>query len=228
MEKNLNELDYVEQELGQLKSRLQQTFAILDALAKIPSQFEELGQNYQQLKQELDEVKANRAAFNQQVETEITGRLAKLETDMESQWKEFKARIVHLQDELGAADIHLSNYNAELAKQVSEIREEVTKRLNNFWQEWASNEIAQTSLTKIINTRLNTGIEAFIQQLSEAGFNPQSFEKQEMLETELRLTQSSLQDTDRQLQMIRNFTTVTGITVAITLALVILQLLNRT
>ena len=147
---------------------------------------------------------------------------------MESQWKEFKARIVHLQDELGAADIHLSNYNAELAKQVSEIREEVTKRLDNFWQEWASNETAQTSLTKIINNRLNTGIEAFIQQLSEAGFNPQSFEKQDMLETELRLTQSSLQDTDRQLQMVRNFTTVTGITVAITLALVILQLLNRT
>ena len=103
----------------------------------------------------------------------------------------------------------------------------MTKRLDNFWQEWASNEIAQTSLTKIINNRLNTGIEAFIQQLSEAGFNPQSFEKQDMLETELRLTQSSLQDTDRQLQMIRNFTTVTGITVAITLALVILQLLNR-
>lgn len=228
MENNLNDLDYVEQELGQLRSRLQQTFAILDALAKIPSQFEELGQNYQQLKQDLDEVKANRAAFNQRAETEITGRLAKLETDMESQWTEFKARIVHLQDELGAADIHLSNYNAELAKQVSEIREEVTKRLDNFWQEWARNEIAQTSLTKIINNRLNTGIEAFIQQLSEAGFNPQNFEKQETLETELRLTQSSLQETNRQLHMIRNFTTVTGITVAITLALVIFQLLNRT
>lgn len=228
MENNLNDLDYVEQELGQLRSRLQQTFAILDALAKIPSQFEELGQNYQQLKQDLDEVKANRAAFNQQAETEITGRLVKLETDMQSQWTEFKARIVHLQDELGAADIHLSNYNAELAKQVSEIREEVTKRLDNFWQEWARNEIAQTSFTKIINNRLNTGIEAFIQQLSEAGFNPQNFEKQETLETELRLTQSSLQATDRQLQMIRNFTTVTGITVAITLALVIFQLLNRT
>jgi hypothetical protein len=48
-----------------------------------------------------------------------------------------------------------------------------------------------------------------------------------MLETELRLTQSSLQDVERQLQMMRNFTTVTALVVAITLGLVILQLLSR-
>ena len=121
----------------------------------------------------------------------------------------------------------MSNYNAELAKQVSEIREEVAKRLKSFWREWTSDEATQTSLNEIIDAKLTAELEAFVQQLGEAGFSTQYFEKQEMLETELRLTQSSLQDVERQLQMMRNFTTVTALVVAITLGLVILQLLSR-
>lgn len=228
MKKNLNDLDYVEQELAQLSSRLGQTFTVLDTLAKIPARFEVLGQNYQQIKQQLDEGKVDREAVASEVEASIIGRLTKLETAIEFKWKELRGELADLQDELGSADVHLSNYNAQLAKQVSEIREEVTKRLTNFWQEWISDETTQTALAEIIATKVNTEIEVFIQQLGEAGFDPQNFEKQERLETELRLTQSSLQDMERHLQMIRSFTTVTGVTVVITLALVILQLLNRT
>lgn len=150
-----------------------------------------------------------------------------LETAINSKSTQIKGEIVRLRDEFGTADIHLSNYNAELAKQVSEIREEVAKRLKSFWQEWTSDEATQTSLNEIIDAKLTAELEAFVQQLGEAGFNPQYFEKQEMLETELRLTQSSLQDVERQLQMMRNFTTVTALVVAITLGLVILQLLSR-
>ena len=227
MENNLNELGYVEQELAELRNHLQQSFKVLDALAEVPAQFEELRQTYQQLGQQLEELKDNRAEFTQD-KAALSQRIVHLETAIESRWTEFKGELTRLQDELGTADIHLSNYNAELAKQVSEIREEVAKRLKNFWQEWASNEATQASLGQIIDTKLNTELAAFIQQLGEAGFNAQHFERQEMLATELRLTQSSLQELERQLQLIRNFTTVTGLTVAVTLALVILQLLSRT
>ena len=226
MEKNLNELEYIEQELEDLRNHLQRSFAVLEALAKIPAQFEELGQSNNQLKQNLDEVKVNRAEITR-FEAKVNQRLAELETAINSKSTQFKGEIVRLRDELGTADIHLSNYNAELAKQVSEIREEVAKRLKSFWREWTSDEATQTSLNEIIDAKLTAELEAFVQQLGEAGFNPQYFEKQEMLETELRLTQSSLQDVERQLQMMRNFTTVTALVVAITLGLVILQLLSR-
>ena len=226
MEKNLNELEYIEQELEDLRNHLQRSFAVLEALAKIPAQFEELGQSNNQLKQNLDEVKVNRAEITR-FEAKVNQRLAELETAINSKSTQFKGEIVRLRDEFGTADIHLSNYNAELAKQVSEIREEVAKRLKSFWREWTSDEATQTSLNEIIDAKLTAELEAFVQQLGEAGFNPQYFEKQEMLETELRLTQSSLQDVERQLQMMRNFTTVTALVVAITLGLVILQLLSR-
>ena len=226
MEKNLNELEYIEQELKDLRNHLQRSFAVLEALAKIPAQFEELGQSNNQLKQNLDEVKVNRAEITR-FESKVNQRLAELETAINSKSTQIKGEIVRLRDEFGTADIHLSNYNAELAKQVSEIREEVAKRLKSFWREWTSDEATQTSLNEIIDAKLTAELEAFVQQLGEAGFNPQYFEKQEMLETELRLTQSSLQDVERQLQMMRNFTTVTALVVAITLGLVILQLLSR-
>ncbi|HEY9783054.1 MAG TPA: hypothetical protein V6D09_23300 [Leptolyngbyaceae cyanobacterium] len=226
MEKNLNELEYIEQELEDLRNHLQRSFAVLEALAKIPAQFEELGQSNNQLKQSLDEVKVNRAEITR-FEAKVNQRLAELETAINSKSTQFKGEIVRLRDEFGTADIHLSNYNAELAKQVSEIREEVAKRLKSFWREWTSDEATQTSLNEIIDAKLTAELEAFVQQLGEAGFSPEYFEKQEMLETELRLTQSSLQDVERQLQMMRNFTTVTALVVAITLGLVILQLLSR-
>lgn len=226
MEKNLNELEYIEQELEDLRNHLQRSFAVLEALAKIPAQFEELGQSNNQLKQNLDEVKVNRAEITR-FESKVNQRLAELETAINSKSTQIKGEIVRLRDEFGTADIHLSNYNAELAKQVSEIREEVAKRLKSFWREWTSDEATQTSLNEIIDAKLTAELEAFVQQLGEAGFSTQYFEKQEMLETELRLTQSSLQDVERQLQMMRNFTTVTALVVAITLGLVILQLLSR-
>lgn len=226
MKNNLTELLSVEQELTELRDRLKQSFAVLDSLTQIPAQFAALGESHQQLQANLDQIKANKADLNS-LETEVNLRLAAIETAIDVRWREYKAELSHLQDELGSADIHLSNYNAELAKQVSELREEVSKRLKHFWQEWTADEATHTAISEIVDTKLNAELEDFIQKLEQAGFSPQYFEKQQNLETELRLTQSSLRDVERQLQMIRNFTTITGLTVAITLGLTIIQLLSR-
>mgnify|MGYP002778004114 CR=1 FL=1 len=226
MKNNLTELLSVEQELTELRDRLKQSFAVLDSLTEIPAQFAAIGQSYQQLQANLEQVKANKADLVS-LETDVNLRLAAIETAIDVRWREFKGELAHLQDELGSADIHLSNYNAELAKQVSELREEVSKRLRHFWQEWTADEVTHTAISEIVDTKLNAELEDFIQKLEQAGFSPQYFEKQQNLETELRLTQSSLRDTERQLQMLRNFTTITGLTVAITLGLTIVQLLSR-
>lgn len=226
MKNNLTELLSVEQELTELRDRLKQSFAVLDSLTEIPARFAAIGQSYQQLQANLEQVKANKADLIN-LETDVNLRLAAIETAIDVRWREFKGELAHLQDELGSADIHLSNYNAELAKQVSELREEVSKRLKHFWQEWTADEATHTAISEIVDTKLNAELEDFIQKLEQAGFSPQYFEKQQNLETELRLTQSSLRDTERQLQMIRNFTTITGLTVAITLGLTIVQLLSR-
>lgn len=226
MEKNLNELEYVEQELADLRNHLQRLFTVLETLAKIPAEFEELGHTYKHLQENLYEVKDNHEKLTK-FKVSVNQRLAELETVINSKAIEFKAELAHLQDELSSADIHLSNYNAQLAKQVSEIREDVTKRLSGFWQEWTTDRATQSFLNEIIDAKLNAELEVFVQQLGDAGFNAQHFEKQEILETQLRLTQSSLQEVERQLQLVRNFTTVTGVTVAITLSLVILQLLTN-
>ena len=225
MKNNLTELLSVEQELTELRDRLKQSFAVLDSLTEIPARFAAIGQSYQQLQANLEQVKANKADLIN-LETDVNLRLAAIETAIDVRWREFKGELAHLQDELGSADIHLSNYNAELAKQVSELREEVSKRLKHFWQEWTADEVTHAAISEIVDTKLNAELEDFIQKLEQAGFSPQYFEKQQNLETELRLTQSSLRDTERQLQMIRNFTTITGLTVAITLGLTIVQLLR--
>jgi len=226
MKNNLVELLSVEQELTELRDRLKQSFAVLDSLAQIPAQFADLGQSYQQLQANLEQVKANKADLIS-LETDVNLRLAAIETAIDVRWRDFKGELANLQDELGSADIHLSNYNVELAKQVSELREEISKRLKHFWQEWTADEATHTAISEIVDTKLNAELEEFIQKLEQAGFSPQYFEKQQNLETELRLTQSSLRDTERQLQMLRNFTTITGLTVAITLGLTIVQLLSR-
>lgn len=221
---NLNELEYIEQELVELRNHLKRSLTVVDALAKIPAQFEL--EDYKDLKKNLQQIKADRSEFIQ-FKASANQRLTEIETLINSRATEFKNGLAQLRDELERADIHLSNYNAQLAKQVSEIKEELAFRLSNFLIEWTKDEATQTFLDKIFDAKLNAEFEILVQHLSEAGFNAQHFEKQEMLETELRLTQSSLQDTQRQLQLVRNFTTVTGLTVAITLGLVILQLITN-
>lgn len=221
---NLNELEYIEQELAELRNHLKRSLTVVDTLANIPAQFEL--EDYKDLKKNLQQIKTDREEFSQ-FKASANQRLTEIESLINSRAIEFKNGLVQLRDELERADIHLSNYNAQLAKQVSEIKEEVAFRLSNFLIEWTKDEATQTFLDKIFDTKLNAEFEIFVQHLSEAGFNAQHFEKQEMLETELRLTQSSLQDAQRQLQMMRNFTTVTGVTVAITLGLVILQLVTN-
>lgn len=179
MPKSLYDLDYIEQELAELRNQLNQTFKVVDGLAKIQTQFEDFGQRYQQLdvignQEEIAELQAH---FN--------ARCAQLEKLIESKWIEIKKEIFNLKNELSNTDF---NINAEVIKQVNELKEEV----EDF-------KVFQAPLNKI-EDKLRTELQTSIDQLSADGFNHQNLEKQESLEYQLQTAKSFLKDLERQVQ----------------------------
>lgn len=180
MTKSLYDIDYIEQELAELRNHLTQTFKIVDNLAKIQTQFEEFGQKYQQ----IDPV-ANREEIAE-LKSHFNARCAQLEKLIESKWIEIKKEIFNIQNQLGNPDL---NINAEVSKQVSELKKEVEENLKAF----------QASFDTIEN-KLRTEIQTSIDQISGSGFNQQNLEKQESLEQQLQTAKSFLKDLERQVQ----------------------------
>lgn len=225
MTKSLYDIDYIEQELAELRNHLNQTFKIVDGLAKIQTQFEDFGQRYQQL-----DVIANQEEIAE-LQAHFNARCAQLEKLIESKWIEIKKEIFNFQNELSNTDF---NINAEVIKQVSELKEEVEENLKAF----------QVPLNEI-EDKLRTELQTSINQLSEAGFNNQNLEKQESLEHQLQTAKSFLKDLERQVQklerQLRNLekqlrvmskwviiavlTTVVSLTLALGLAVLNLKIL---
>ena len=179
MPKSLYDIDYIEQELAELRNQLNQTFKVVDGLAKIQTQFEDFGQRYQQLdvignQEEIAELQAH---FN--------ARCAQLEKLIESKWIEFKKEISNLMNELSNTDFNIS---AEVIKQVNELKEEVEDL-----------KVFQAPLNEI-EDKLRTELQTSIDQLSADGLNNQNLEKQESLEYQLQTAKSFLKDLERQVQ----------------------------
>lgn len=179
MPKSLYDIDYIEQELAELRNQLNQTFKVVDGLAKIQTQFEDFGQRYQQLdvianQEEIAELKAH---FN--------ARCAQLEKLIESKWIEIKKEISNLNNELSNTDFTI---NAEVIKLVNELKEEIEEF-----------KALQAPLNEI-EDKLRTELQTSIDQLSVAGLNDQNLEKQEILEHQLQTAKSFLKDLERQVQ----------------------------
>lgn len=176
---SLNDVDYIEQELAELRNHLNQTFKIVDGLAKIQAQFEDFGQRYQK----LDEVTVNREEIAQ-LEANFNTRCGQLEKVVESKWVEIKNEIFNIQNELDNVDSALS---AEVVKLISELRNEVEERL----------KAVQVPLNDI-EDNLRAELQSSINQLSETEFNNQNLEKQEDIEHQLQIATSFVKDLERQ------------------------------
>ena len=179
MPKSLYDLDYIEQELAELRNQLNQTFKVVDGLAKIQTQFEDFGQRYQQL-----DVIANQEEIAE-LQAHFNARCAQLEKLIESKWIEIKKEIYNLKNELSNTDFNIS---AEVIKQVNELKEEVEDL-----------KVFQAPLNEI-EDKLRTELQTSIDQLSADGFNHQNLEKQESLEHQLQTAKSFLKDLERQVQ----------------------------
>ena len=179
MPKSLYDIDYIEQELAELRNQLNQTFKVVDGLAKIQTQFEDFGQRYQQL-----DVIANQEEIAE-LQAHFNARCAQLEKLIESKWIEIKKEISNLKNELSNTDFNIS---AEVIKQVNELKEEV----EDF-------KAFQAPLNEI-EDKLRTELQTSIEQLSAAGLNNQNLEKQESLEHQLQTAKSFLKELERQVQ----------------------------
>jgi chromosome segregation ATPase len=179
MPKSLYDLDYIEQELAELRNQLNQTFKVVDGLAKIQTQFEDFGQRYQQL-----DVIANQEEIAE-LQAHFNARCAQLEKLIESKWIEIKKEISNLKNELSNTDFNIS---AEVIKQVNELKEKVENL-----------KVFQAPLNEI-EDKLRTELQTSIDQLSADGFNHQNLEKQESLEHQLQTAKSFLKDLERQVQ----------------------------
>lgn len=179
MPKSLYDIDYIEQELAELRNQLNQTFKVVDNLAKIQTQFEDFGQRYQQL-----DVIANREEIAE-LKSHFNARCAQIEKLIESKWIEIKKEIFNFKNELSNTDLNIS---AEVIKQVNELKEEVEDL-----------KVFQAPLNEI-EDKLRTELQTSIDQLSAAGFNNQNLEKQESLEYQLQTAKSFLKDLERQVQ----------------------------
>ncbi len=193
----LSELEHVEQELAELRNHFEQSFTVLDGLSKVQAQFEDLAQTYQLLKEHLGDLKATGRDIAQ-VQATFNHRFAELEKVFESRWAEVKSELFNLKNELSNADANLS---AELAAQVSFLLGEVEKRFMSL-QEWGTySQAVQASLDQL-EARLRTQQQVSMNQLTEAGFNDEHFEKQERLEHQLRLALSFIEDMERKLRSV--------------------------
>jgi len=179
MPKSLYDIDYIEQELAELRNQLNQTFKVVDGLAKIQTHFEDFGQRYQQL-----DVIANQEEIAE-LQAHFNARCAQLEKLIESKWIEIKKEIFNLKNELSNTDFNIS---AEVIKQVNELKEEV----EDF-------KALQAPLNEI-EDKLRIELQTSIDQLSAAGLNNQNLEKQESLEHQLQTAKSFLKDLERQVQ----------------------------
>lgn len=228
MEKSLYELDYIEQELAELRNNLEHSFEVIDGLAKVQLQFEDLAQTYHQLTEHIDQVKANRE-YIVQVQSTVNHRFGELEKVINFNRQASDSKLSELQDDLETTNLNFSNYNAELAKQSSEIEEKVEKRLTDFLKEWESyKKTIQNLLYERVDSRLDTKIEALRNQLSDAGFNSQNLQKLKKLEAELNLSKLLRMEVEQKLRATRNLTIVTGITVALAFVTIVINLLTTT
>lgn len=204
MAKYLNDIDYIEQELAELRSHLSQTFKIVDGLAKIQTKF----QDFEQTAQKLDKVKANKAELTDlqvtfdnrfvkiteviesksvdneskidNLQTTVSDRFAQIAEVIEFKLAEIDSEIFKIKHELNYTD---TNLNDQLSKQVSDLKA-VEEKLTAI----------QAPLSGI-ETKLRTELETSINQLSAAGVNNQN---QESLEHQLQIVTSFFNDLERQ------------------------------
>jgi len=116
---NLREIESLEQELTEFRSRLQQSLAVLDQLSEVQVQFQDLAQTHTQLKeyiraaeQTLQEVAQAQATINR--------RLLEFEKGTEGRWSEFRQELFDVRNELENADRNLSE---KLARQAGYLAE---------------------------------------------------------------------------------------------------------
>jgi DNA repair exonuclease SbcCD ATPase subunit len=116
---NLREIEFIDQELTELRSRFKQSLEVLNNLAEIQGQFQDLAQTHAKLKeyvnaaeQTLQQVALAQGTMNRQ-------RL-EFEKGIEGRWSDLRQELFEVRNELENADRNLSE---KLARQAGHLAE---------------------------------------------------------------------------------------------------------
>lgn len=222
MVRYLNELEHIEQELAEFRNHFEQSLSVLDGLAKVQVQFEDLAQTYQKLKEHLEEVKFTGGEIAQVQET-FNQRFAETEKVIESKLGEVKSEVFNLQNELDSAE---RNLNTEFAQQLGDLKRDVEIRLTSLQKELVSQKEAIWEPLDELETRLRAEIQDFMNRLSETGYNTEHLEKQELLENQLQADKSRLRDVERQIRVMSKWLVGAILVSALALGFAFVKLLS--
>jgi DNA repair exonuclease SbcCD ATPase subunit len=114
----LNEIDQLERELIALRQRFSQSAEVLEDLAQIKKQFEQLSSSYQVLQAKINQAKT----FLENSPTEsIEPRIAQVEAQMDVRYQQIQAQLTNLRFDFEAATRQLREDVEQDPKKLSQI-----------------------------------------------------------------------------------------------------------
>lgn len=200
----MTDLAQVERELADLANQLRQSFKVLDGLAQVQLQFEELSQTHKQLKDFLEK-NGSLGGNLPQLKQALDDRLTQLESGMQSSWEDLREQLTVAQSDLTVAD---RTINIELRT----YKQEVDQRLNTMSQEWEAQREALQAPIEDFEARLRAELKAAMNWVTQSGINSGQVE---MIENQVRNNRASIQTMEKQLRMMRNWLVFTVILIVI-------------
>jgi DNA polymerase III alpha subunit (gram-positive type) len=206
MDVPMNELTQIEKELTELHKRLERSFGILDSLADIQQQFEQLSQTHQKFKDYLENT--NHSEAIPQLQERFNQRFADLESATELTWKELRRELVNLQNQIDSANRNLGD---KVTQQVNNAKNEIDQKSALVNQEWMNQREAMQRSMRDFENRFKNELRDALTQLSEQGFNPTNLQKLDdlgervgQLNTQMRKVRPSVSDMEKQVGLLRN------------------------
>ena len=98
MEKHMNQLENIEQEMVELRSQLKESFGVLENLGKIQTKFGELAETQKQFEEYTQQAKTTLEGINQNEHT-FHERFNEIETAIDSKWEEFHGEVLNVQEQ---------------------------------------------------------------------------------------------------------------------------------
>jgi len=198
MEKPMTDLAYVERELASLTNQLKQSFEVLDDLAQVQTQFNDLARTHQKFKDVIDS-QGSALDTMAQLQKIIDQRFGDLETQLDSYKKELRGQLLDVQAEIGVGDRTLKT---ELMQQINGLKRDLDERMMDAAQEWERQRDAVKAPLEEFENRLRSEIKAAVNWVNQSGVNVGQVE---MLDTQIRANRNTIQTLEKQMRQLQNW-----------------------
>lgn len=154
MNNSTPELVSVEQELVDLRHHLKQSFAVLEDLAQVQTQFESLAQTYQQLKAQINATEATLGDFGQ-LREQLDQRLQQLEMGTEARWQTLQHDVATLQTNLQEVQ-QAADHERQAQATLSERLAHLETTMESSWKDLRGALLEAQNETSLANRNLKT------------------------------------------------------------------------